>query len=152
MKNVPEYIIKIDNDINANKNMLDDMYDILKKTDDSIAYCYPPFKYILPNKQEISFSGRFDKNRLLQGNYITSNSLIKYDKLKEIGGFVCDKKYERLLDYCLWLKFLRYGYIGIECNKGFITPLNENNVSARGQEDFKDKMNMVRQDFILPYF
>jgi hypothetical protein len=98
------------------------------------------------------FNVDFNEKKLLQHNYITSVSLIKRDLLDRIGGFVIDRQYERLLDYCLWLTFLRYGYHGIKGDIGFVTGLNKNNVSGRGQEDYIEKMKRVKQDFILPYF
>jgi hypothetical protein len=35
-------------------------------------------------------------------------------------------------------------------SKKFITPLNENNVSGRGVDDYKLKYKRVYEDFILP--
>lgn len=148
------YIIKIDNDVNASRNMLDIMYSTLTETqkiNSSIAYCYPKFKYVLKNGREIDFSNNaFDVNKLMQSNYITSNSMIDRTLLNKVGGFVTDSQYVRLLDWALWLRFLYYGYIGIPCNKSFETPLNEGNISARGQEDYNLKYSRMRKDFILP--
>ena len=145
------YIIKIDNDINANRNMLDKMYNVLHTMPKHIAYCYPKFKYLLPNGKSIDFTDNiFNVERLLKSNYITSNSMIDRYKLDEIGGFVTDNKYVRLLDWALWLKFLYYGYIGVPSNTGFVTALNDNNISARGNEDYKEKHKRVYDDFVLP--
>jgi hypothetical protein len=147
------YCIKVDNDVKMDKGMLDDLFITLSKSDDNVAYCYPPFKYILSNQQVISFENcPFDKVRLLKSNYISSVSLIKFDKLKAIDGFVKNSKYERLLDYCLWLKFLRHGYIGVQGKVGFTTTLNKDNVSARGTQDYEEKLSRVHSDFVNPYF
>jgi len=148
------YIIKIDNDINASRNMLDIMYTTLvqsQKLNPNIAYCYPKFKYILKDGRQIDFSNNtFDVNKLLQSNYITSNSMIDRQLLYKVGNLVIDNQYERLLDWALWLRFLYYGYIGIPCSKSFETPLNDNNISARGEEDYKIRYERVYKDFVLP--
>ena len=145
----PEYIIKIDNDIEMDRGLLDDMCKLLSNTDEQIAYCYCPFSYILPDGRSISFNNNFDKNKLLKQNYISSNSMIKTKSLYDVGGFVYESKYERLLDWALWLRFLYYGYEGILLNtKQFKTPLNENNVSSRGAKDYQLKYKRVYEDFI----
>lgn len=146
-----KYMIKIDNDIYADTGLLDDMYGTLHKTRKDIAYCYCPFKFVLGDGREISFPYReFDEERLLRNNYITSNSLIKLEALDDIGGFVCDSYYERLLDYATWLKFLKNFYIGICCKTGFITPLQEGSISARSEKDYQTKMDRILSDFIRP--
>jgi hypothetical protein len=49
------------------------------------------------------------------------------------------------------LKCLNYGFLGkYISNKGFITPLNKNNVSARGMNDYKEKYDLVIKDFVKP--
>lgn len=147
--NSVDYIIKIDNDIFMDDFLLDFMYYKIKKSDCNVAYVYCGFSYITPNKFFISFNYDFNEKKLLQSNYISSNSMIKRDLLEEIGGFVKDEKYERLLDWCLWLKFLEFGYIGEKIPlKRFLTPLNEGNVSARGQLDYKIKYKRVIRDYV----
>jgi hypothetical protein len=75
--------------------------------------------------------------------------MIKLDKLDQVDGFVCDDRYIRLLDWCLWLRFLYYGFEGIKLDsKKFITPLNENNVSSRGVDDYKLKHQRIYEDFV----
>jgi hypothetical protein len=83
------------------RNLLDEMYKLLSGTNDNIAYCYCQFSYILPNGKQILFNKNFNKNALLKQNYISSNSMIKLDKLDQVDGFVCDDRYIRLLDWCL---------------------------------------------------
>lgn len=146
-----DYIIKIDNDINMQSKLLDHMFNYLKKSKDNIAYVYCPFSYILDNGQYISFKGKFDVERLIHQNWISSNSMIKRESLERVGGFVIDSQYERLLDWCLWLKFAYYNLSGMMIDsKSFTTPLNKNNVSARGEEDYKVKFRRVRRDFCIP--
>lgn len=147
-----KYFIKIDNDINADRVLLDEMYNTLESCkDDYVAYCYCPFKFVLSDGRAIEFKYReFDTEALLRANYITSNSMINIEKLNHIGGLVCDSYYQRLLDYATWLKFLSYGYEGITCKKGFTTPLQEGSISAGGEKDYNVKMGRVQKDFIRP--
>ena len=148
MGDIPKYLIKLDNDIYPERGLLDEMYNVLSVSQDNIAYTYCPFKYILPGGREIVFNRDFEGDRLLKSNYISSNSMIKLDKLLEVGGFVTDKKYERLLDWCLWLRFYSYGYIGKKVSKSFTTPLSPDNVSARGKQDHDLKYKRVYEDFV----
>lgn len=146
----PKFVIIIDRDIDPSRNMIKNMYDLLVKTPNQIAYCYCNFEF------KGSINAKFvnipyDPLRLLKSNYISSNSLIKYDKLKEIGGFITDNKYRRLLDWALWLKFLSSGYYGVLCTKSyFIAPTDERSVSAGSQEEYRQKYQLVHRDFIAP--
>lgn len=147
----PEYLIKVDNDIEMDRSLLDNMYYNLVNSNDRIGYCYCPFRYVLPDGREIQFNQQFDRNKLLKQNYISSNSMIKRNVLDEVGGFVCDNKYERLLDYAFWLRCLYYGYEGLMIpGKEFRTPLNEGNISNRGEDDYKLKYSRIYNDFCLP--
>ena len=77
--------------------------------------------------------------------------MINYEKLKEIGGFVKDDKYRRLLDWALWLKFLAAGYHGVLCQTAsFIAMSDENTVSAGTKEDYRLKYARVKEDFVKP--
>lgn len=146
-----DYIIKLDNDIKMSNRMLDKMFNTIKNSPQSIAYVYSSFQYILPNGQSINFNKEFDIEALLSQNYISSNSMIKRNVLRFVGGFVTDEKYVRLLDWALWLRFLYYGYLGKKVKDvNFTTPLNENNVSARGVEDYNLKISRIREDFVEP--
>jgi hypothetical protein len=143
-------MIKIDNDIYMDNNLLDDMYHTIINADDNVGYVYCPFTYIAYDGAEMLFDYPFNKKKLLDSNYISSNSMINRNMLEEIGGFVVDNKYVRLLDWCLWLKMLKHGYIGqrISSDKSFTTPLVEGNVSSRGFDDYVIKRDRVIEDFI----
>lgn len=144
------YLIKIDNDINLDRSLLDSMYSNLVNSNNIIGYCYCPFKFILPDAKEIQFTQQFNRNKLIEQNYISSNSMIKRNMLEYVGGFVTDGKYERLLDWAFWLRCLYYGFEGLMIpSKQFSTPLNENSVSNRGVQDYKTKYNRVYKDFSL---
>lgn len=147
-----DYIIKVDNDITANPNFLDSLYETLKNSPNNVAYSYCSFSFI-NEKTKIYFrADDFNIEKLLRSNYISSVSMIKTKPLKKIGGFVRDNKYVRLLDYALWLKFLSNDYIGIaDKNTYFEAELNRNSISARSQEDYINKMKLVYNDFVLPY-
>ena len=145
-----DYVIKVDNDINMDRKLLDLMYEKLSKSDNDIGYAYCPFSYILQDGNKISFNSPFSADKLMRQNYISSNSMIKRKILDDVGGFVCDEKYERLLDWAFWLRCLYYGYKGLYIpEKKFITPLNNNNVSSRGEDDYKIKYMRVLEDFVV---
>jgi hypothetical protein len=146
----PKYVIIIDNDIIPGRNMLTKMCQLLSRTKDDIAYCYANFEFT--GTINAKFHGlKFDPMQLLNANYISSNSMIKYDMLVEVGGFVTDDKYKRLLDWALWLKFLSVGKHGILCpDAHFVAMSDENTISAGTKEDYQLKYNRVREDFIAP--
>ena len=146
-----DYIIKVDNDVYMDNGLLDEMYYVLKNSGDDVGYAYCGFSFIHELGMKTTFNKEFTVSDLLQHNYISSNSMIKFDALDKVGGFVTDEKYERLLDWALWLKFLYYGYRGVRIGiKGFETPLNKDGVSARGRNDYQIKRQRVIQDFVLP--
>lgn len=146
---IPKYIIKIDNDIMASKNMLDSMVDILDNSCYNVAYSYCSFSYV--GKQRLFFpSIKFNKEKLLKSNYISSNSMFKTKILLNNGGFITDSKYERLLDYCLYLKLLQNGFVGEPSNGYFDAKMSNDSVSNRGIKDYKLKFSRVKEDFINP--
>ena len=144
------YVILIDRDILPGRNMLRKMKEELDRSTDNIAYCYAGFEFKGTVNAQF-YNTTFDPMQLLNGNYISSNSMIKYDKLMEIGGFITDNKYKRLLDWALWLKFLAAGYHGILCrNTQFVAISDENTISAGTKEDYREKYKLVKEDFVAP--
>jgi len=146
----PKYVMMVDRDIIPSRHMLDKMYDTLKRAPDDTVFCYCDFEFKgLINRQ--FFDIEYNPITLLRSNYISSNSMIKLNKLDEIGGVVTDNKYKRLLDWCLWLNFLSYGYYGIRCpDISFIAISDNQSISARSDEDYKQKSRLVMLDFIDP--
>jgi len=147
---LPPYYIMIDNDIIANKGMIDKLVRTLDECkDENVAYAYASFEF--KGYVNIKFiAKKFDVKRLLNNNYISSNSLIKTSIIEKID-FVYDNKYKRLLDWAYWLKLLKNGYIGISCPEAhFIAKSSANDVSAGSSKDFNLKRNRVVKDFILP--
>lgn len=148
----PKYFLMIDNDIIAERNLIDKMYNCLSNNrDPRIAYTYASFKF--DGYINIMFSALpFDHRKLCKSNYISSNSMIKVEALDKIGGFVKDNKYVRLLDWCLWLKFMSYGYIGQPCPDAFFIAISdEKSVSSGSNEDYWKKFNEVQKDFVEPH-
>ena len=148
--NLPKYIIKVDNDIIAKPNMLDNMKVTLDKSSSDVGYTYCSFRFT--GAIRIHFGAKpFSKNDLFKCNYISSISMMKSDVLEEINGVVTDDKYFRLLDWALWLKFLRFGYIGEPTlNTSFVAYASGNSVSAGSHSDYVKKSLNVYNDFIKP--
>jgi len=149
-KKVPKYVIKIDNDIMTSRYWLDRMYNILEETDSKIGYAYTSFEFT--GAISIKFPLKsFNKQSLTKSNYISSCSLTKTQLLDQIGGFVTDDKYFRLLDWCVWLKFLKSNIIGIPTpNANFVAYAKPSSISCKGPSDYKEKYYYVKKDFIDP--
>ena len=147
---LPQFIFMLDNDIELGRHMIDRMVNKLEGTPDYIAYCYCSFEF--KGFINRTFSAiNFDGTKLLQHNYISSNSLIKLSHLNKIDGLVTDAIYTRLLDYVLWLKFLKEGFIGIPCPEAhFIAYSTEDSISAGSINDYNIKYKRVYYDFISP--
>jgi len=145
----PDYVLPLDNDIVLGRYMIDRL--VQKIDEHKKGYCFASFKF--KGYMNVEFKNdEFDIGKLLQSNYISSNSLIHIDSLKRIGWFVKDDKYKRLLDWALWLKFLWYGYVGIPCPQANFTAISsEKDISSKGQEDYRIKSERVIQDFVLPF-
>ncbi len=147
---LPPYVIKMDGDINASRYMLDKMYNTLKGSDNNVAYTYSSFEF--KGVINIKFSNKeFDPNMLMKSNFISSCSLINTKLLDNIGGWVTDDKYFRLLDWCLWLKFLKHGIIGKAVqNTHFVAISTPSSISCRSRKDYNEKYQHVKRDFINP--
>lgn len=148
---LPPYVIKIDNDLTCKRGMLDKLYEALEGADRQFAYSYCNFRY--RGSVNVDFDNiPFDVNRLVQQNFISSCSLIRTKTLEETGSFVTDDKYFRLLDWCLWLQFLRRGYIGKYVDDtSFTAYASPTAVSSGSVEDYKVKHRRVIDDFVAPY-
>lgn len=150
---LPKYIIKIDNDINPDDHFLDALYNRAEFTDNRVAYVYPSFRYFKEDGQVLwnLEASPFNISYLLKQNYITSMSLIKTSYLEQIGGFVKDEKYQRLLDWALWLKFYYFGFIGEpEPSAWFSSTIKLGDVSSGTREEYIEKACNIMQDFCLP--
>lgn len=145
---LPPYVIKIDNDINASRGMLDEMVYCLDKSMTHEAYCYCSFSFT--GAISVSFPAvPFDPDKLRHTNYISSCSMIKIKRLIEVGMWVTDDKGFRLLDWALWLKLLKRGYVGIPAPKSsFVATASESSVSARDARDYNEKRQWVLDNFV----
>lgn len=146
---LPTYYMMIDRDIEAGRGLFDRLYYKLEKSNVNIGYCYASFEFRGHiNHQFPAMS--YDINRLLRGNYISSNTMFKSHVIDEVG-LVTDDKYKRLLDYAFLLKCFKMGYIGIpEPNAHFIAHSTEKDISAGDGDDYRLKYGRVYQDFIRP--
>ena len=144
------YILPLDRDIKLGRHMLDRMLETIKESKEQYAFCYCNFEFkgTINNKFPCQ---PYDINRLLQGNFISSNSMMKYDYLELIDGPVMDDMYKRLLDWALWLKFYQYGYYGIPCpTADFVAYSDEDSISAGTAQEYQQKHQRVHRDFVIP--
>jgi hypothetical protein len=145
--------IKIDNDTEWEPGTLDKMFHALVaghlRSDVRVAYSYVSFSF--RGKVNASFPAvDFNPVALLRGNYISSNSLFLSSIIRDVP-LVTDDMYVRLLDYCYLLRLLARGYHGVPCREGgFVAVADERSVSARSPEDYREKLGLVRRDFVLP--
>jgi hypothetical protein len=146
-KPLPPYIIKIDNDIICQRRMLDTMKSTLDKAPDKAAYCYCSFEF--RGAYDISFPAiPFDIDKLRHTNYISSCSLMDTEKFLEVGQWITNNEGFRLLDWALWLKYLKHGYIGEPTTKtSFMAATTERSVSAGSNEEYHKKKAWVIKNF-----
>lgn len=146
---LPPYYMMIDRDIEAGRGLLDKLHKSLDKWARYVGYCYASFQF--KGHVNANFPAMpFDIMRLIQGNYISSNSMFRSSVIEEVG-LVTDDKYKRLLDYAFLLKCFKYGYIGWpEPNANFIAHSTKNDISAGDGNDYQLKYQRVYEDFIEP--
>jgi hypothetical protein len=146
---VPKYVMLIDKDIHPNRHLIDLLNASLNRTDDNIGYAYPNFSF--RGTTNVDFINRpFDPLMLMRKNYITSNSMIKWHILKEVG-IVTDDKYGRLSDWALWLKMLSKGYHGLLVPQAYFwDESTEKSVSSGQDDEYFLTYNFIKKDFINP--
>lgn len=146
---LPPYYMMIDRDIEAGRGLLDRLYNVLKETRLGIGYAYASFEF----KGYINHkfhADPYDINRLIQCNYISSNTMFKSEIIEGVG-LVTDDKYKRLLDYAFLLKCFKAGYIGQPVPEAkFIAHSTTTDISAGDNEDYHKKYKRVYDDFIKP--
>lgn len=147
---LPPYLLPLDNDIILGRHMIDRLVAKLEKSPNNIAYSYASFEYKGHINKRFP-AVPYDATNLIRSNYISSNSLIKISHLDMVGGMVTNEKYKRLLDWCLWLKFLYYGAIGVPCPEAkFVAISTKDDISAGSSDDYRIKAERVAQDFVQP--
>jgi hypothetical protein len=143
------YYIMIDSDIELGRHMIDRLVKKLGSQKPNIAFAYASFKFKGEMNREFP-AERYDINRLMQHNYISSNSLFKSDITQRVG-LVTDDKYKRLLDWAFLLKLYEHGYYGAPCPEAnFVAKSSMKDVSAGGLEDYNIKRDRVIKDFVEP--
>ena len=150
-KKLPPFYLMIDRDIVLGRGMIDRLVAALKKYSwaDKVGYAYASFEFKGHVNQKFP-ADPFDINRLLQANYISSNSLFRSKLIEEVG-LVTDDKYKRLLDYAFLLKAFKMGYVGVPVpGASFVAQSTENDISAGSQQDYVIKYKRVFEDFIRP--
>jgi hypothetical protein len=147
---IPEYMMILDRDIILGRYYIDRMLECIKGTPDNIGFVYSPFEY--KGYINIKFPViNYDINRLMMGNYISSNSLYKLKMVRDVGGFITDEKYHRLSDWAFFLKAYKNGYVGKSCANAFFTAIStENDISAGSKEEYNKTRVEVYKDFIKP--
>lgn len=146
---LPPYYFMCDRDIEAGRGLFDRLHYKLEKSNVNIGYCYASFEFRGHINHQFP-AMPFDINRLIMGNYISSNTMFKSHVIEKVG-LVTDDQYKRLLDYAFLLKCFRMGFIGIpEPNAYFIAHSTKNDISAGSNDDYRLKYKRVFDDFIKP--
>ena len=150
-KTLPPFVFPLDNDIILGRKILDKLLNKLEFSDEDIAFSYASFEFKGTVNKAFP-ADPYDIKRLMEGNYISSNSLFKSYVVFNVG-FVTDDMYKRLLDYAMILKLFGAGYKGIPCPEAnFIAISTKNDISAGSETDYWIKYNRVKRDFIQPLY
>lgn len=149
---LPPYYMMIDRDIEAGRGLLDRLYATLERyvlSNKIVGYCYASFQFRGHLNHDFP-AMPFDINRLVQANYISSNTMFLSEVIEKVG-LVTDDKYKRLLDYAFLLKCFRMGYVGIpEARAYFIAHSTKDDISAGSNADYQLKYKRVYEDFVKP--
>jgi hypothetical protein len=147
-KFLPKYIFILDRDIILGRGLIDKLYNLLKITEPNVGYAYCPFEYKGYVNHKVP-PKIWSSTELKKNNFISSNSLIKTEMWKKIGGYVTEEKYHRLSDWSFWLKAYNNGYKGILCeNTSFIAMSTENDISAGDKNEHRITKELIIKDFI----
>lgn len=146
---LPYYYMMIDRDIEAGRGLLDRLYNKLESTPLSVGFSYATFQF--KGHINADFPAMpYDINRLIQANYISSNSMFVSSVIEDVG-LVTDDKYRRLLDWAFLLKCYRHGIIGVpEPKAWFIAHSGKDDISAGDSQDYHIKYKRVFDDFVVP--
>jgi len=150
VKTSPPYCMILDRDIDLGRHFIDRMIECIEGTADNIGFVFSPFEY--KGYVNAKFGPlEYNINRLMVGNYISSNSLYKMEAVRKVNGFVTEEKYHRLSDWAMWLKMYRAGYIGKLCPNAYFTAIsNKEDISAGSMEEYAATKKEVFETFIKP--
>jgi hypothetical protein len=146
---LPTYYMMLDRDVTLGRHCVDKLLEALARQPQKYGYSYSTFEFAGHIKQKFP-AYPFDLDRLINGNYISSNSLFRSEVIEKVG-LVTDDKYKRLLDYAFLLKCYAHGYIGKNVpNANFTVQSTANDISAGNSDDYNIKYQRVYEDFIKP--
>ena len=146
---LPKYYFMLDRDVILGRHLLDRLHKTLENALPAVAYAYASFGF--RGHMNLDFEAKpYDINRLLQHNYISSNSLFRSAVTEDVG-LVTDDKFKRLLDWCYLLKLFDHGYYGEPCETAsFIVQSTESDISSGSKADYQTKRDRVLKDFAEP--
>lgn len=145
-KSTQPFVFFCDNDIVLPKNHLQKLLDALEKNPDK-AYAYSGYYGIVVEKSNHPLKNNymiptlsFDAERLKQGNYISTMSLIRREKFPRF-----DESLKRLQDYDLWLTMLKNGEEGVAVfDNEFFAYYLDSGITSNDNNEF-DAINKIRQ-------
>ena len=146
---LPPYYFMLDRDIVLGRYVLDRLYNTLSNSEPEVAFAYASFAF--RGHINLDFPAKqYNINKLMQHNYISSNSLFRSEVTEKVG-LVTDNKYKRLLDWAFLLKLFKHGYHGAPCEiASFTVQSTENDISAGSNQDYQIKREKVVRDFVMP--
>lgn len=131
-----EYIYFCDSDIELYPESLEVLVRKLLE-DLGAAFSYGGFIWGVARVEPVEF----DRDKLRQRNYVTTNSLVRRSECPE-----WDERLKRHQDWDLWLSVLDNGGRGICCDKFlFETPVRKDGISNDSNIGMKDSMAIVRK-------
>jgi len=150
---LPPYIFFLDRDIDLGRHALDRLHTTILngslRSDVIIGYAYASFKYTGYINHDFP-AVQFNARKLLQSNYISSNSLYCTEVIEKVG-LVTDNKYRRLLDWSFLIKCLGQSIIGTPCPSAtFKVVSTPDDISSGSNSDYLLKQGRVYEDFIEP--
>jgi len=146
---LPQFYFPLDRDVILGRHLFDRLYRTLSTSKSEVAFSYSSFAF--RGHMHFDFPAKpYDINRLLQHNYISSNSLFRSEVTEKVG-LVKDEKYKRLLDWAFLLKLFNAGYYGEPCPvASFIVQSTESDISSGTKPDYELKRERVIVDFVKP--
>ena len=146
---LPPFYFMLDNDIILGRGILDRLVRKLEKEPYFVAFTYASFQFKGTVNQAFP-AMPYNIERLLQHNYISSNSLFRSDVVMKIG-LVTEQYLERLLDWAMILKLYYHGYIGMPTPEAnFIAVSTPKDISARSSDDYNIKRFRVLKKYGEP--
>jgi len=155
-KSTQPFVFFCDDDILLRKDSLENLFKLLEKHPDK-AYAYTGYHGIVLHPHTHPMRGNFkipsipfNGERLKQGNFISTMSLIRRECLPKPKPF--DESLKRLQDWDLWLTMLANGHEGImlpdEKNMYFAYYLDEG-ITSNGNNEQENLMILMRKHKLI---